>query len=325
MALENQVHPRLLRPLILSIFAAMVIYGLFVVSSDFEAVGASTAKFNGWVWLLILSLSLVNYLIRFVRWQLYINRFNNTVPIVANVTYYLAGFAFTTTPGKAGEAVRSLYLKRHGVAYSHSLAAFFTERFIDVVTMVLLSLFVAVSFPDFRWPVVIVALIFIGVLPLIHSVKMHKLLDRWRLRLTSERIKSVGERLLVLLRSASELLKAKMLYSGLALGLIAWGAEGVAFSIILDTLGIASPIGVAIGIYSVSVLIGALSFIPGGLGTTEAVMVLLLTLIGADTPTAIAATLICRVTTLWFAVIIGGIAMVSLEIQDSLRRKQVKL
>jgi uncharacterized membrane protein YbhN (UPF0104 family) len=43
------------------------------------------------------------------------------------------------------------------------------------------------------------------------------------------------------------------------------------------------------------------------------VMVLLLTLVGADTPTAIAATLICRLSTLWFAVIIGVSVLVVLE------------
>ncbi|MCF6281388.1 MAG: flippase-like domain-containing protein [Candidatus Polarisedimenticolaceae bacterium] len=325
MAHEKMAHPRLVRSLIFSVLAATVIYGLSVISSDLGAVSASSAKFGWSAWLLVLALSLVNYLLRFVRWQLYIKQFSDDVPLLANLTYYLAGFAFTTTPGKAGEAVRSLYLKRHGVAYTHSLAAFFTERFIDLITMVLLSLFAAIAFPDFRWPVLWVAALFVGLLPLIHSMKMHRFLEQLRLRIPSEKIKSMGERLLVLLRSAADLLKAGPLYSGLALGLIAWGSEGVAFYIILDTLGVSSPFGVAIGIYSISVLIGALSFIPGGLGSTEAVMVLLLTLIGADMPTAIAATLICRITTLWFAVIIGAISMAILELQDKQRQKQIKL
>jgi len=322
---EKRVHPRLIRPLIVSILAAITIYGISVISTDFEAIGELSSKFGWSAWLVVLGLSLSNYLLRFVRWQLYINRFSDAVPILTNLTYYLAGFAFTTTPGKAGEAVRSLYLKRHGVAYTDSLAAFFTERFIDVITMVLLSLFAAVAFPDFRWPVILIAVLFVGSLPLIHSMKMHHLLDRLRLRVPSEKIQSVGERLLALLRSAADLLKAGPLYSGLALGLLAWGSEGVAFYIILDTLDISSPFGVAVGIYSISMLIGALSFIPGGLGSTEAVMVFLLTLIGADMPTAIAATLICRISTLWFAVIIGAVSMAILEIQDRARRKQVAL
>jgi uncharacterized protein (TIRG00374 family) len=128
--------------------------------------------------------------------------------------------------------------------------------------------------------------------------------------------------LLDLLRSASTLLKSGPLYAGLVLGLIAWGAEGIAFHVILEALYINTSLLLAVGIYSISVLAGALSFIPGGLGSTEAVMVLLLTLVGADTPTAVAATLICRLTTLWFAVVIGGIVMVVLELSSKANRER---
>ena len=46
-----------------------------------------------------------------------------------------------------------------------------------------------------------------------------------------------------------------------------------------------------------------------------AAAVLLLVLLGADTPTAVAATLICRLATLWFAVLIGLVAVVSFELR----------
>lgn len=43
-------------------------------------------------------------------------------------------FALTTTPDKAGEAIRSLYLqKSFKVPLSHSFAAFFAERFVDLL------------------------------------------------------------------------------------------------------------------------------------------------------------------------------------------------
>ena len=64
-----------------------------------------------------------------------------------------------------------------------------------------------------------------------------------------------------------------------------------------------------ISIYSASVLVGALSFVPGGLGGTEAAMEVMLTASGVDMPVAVAAVLLCRLATLWFAVIIGGAVM----------------
>ena len=69
-----------------------------------------------------------------------------------------------------------------------------------------------------------------------------------------------------------------------------------------------------IGIYAIAVLAGVLSFLPGGLGSTEAVMGVLLVAFGADGSAAVAITLLCRVATLWFAVALGGVAVGVLSI-----------
>jgi len=320
---SEHLQQRLVRPLLWSVLAALAIYGGSVILSDLDAVGASAARLGLLGWLIILGLSLANYGLRFVRWELYLSRLDSRVPTHLSLAYYLGGFAFTTTPGKAGEAVRSFYLKRHGVAYVYSLAAFFTERLVDLVAMVLLALAAALAFPAYQWPVVIITLVIVAVLPLIHAQWFHTFLDRQRAKLPSDKLRSVGSRLLDLLRSASTLLKSGPLYAGLVLALIAWGAEGVAFHVILEALGINTSMLLAVGIYSISVLAGALSFIPGGLGSTEAVMVLLLTLVGADTPTAVAATLICRLATLWFAVVIGGIIIAALELSTKKDCQQI--
>jgi uncharacterized protein (TIRG00374 family) len=68
-----------------------------------------------------------------------------------------------------------------------------------------------------------------------------------------------------------------------------------------------------IGIYGVAVLIGGLSFLPGGLGSTEAVMTTLLTIRGYTVSQALAITLTCRLVTLWFAVILGWLAVFALR------------
>jgi uncharacterized protein (TIRG00374 family) len=48
---------------------------------------------------------------------------------------------------------------------------------------------------------------------------------------------------------------------------------------------------------------------PGGLGGSEATMVLLLKACGVPLPMAVSATLVIRVATLWFAVLLGIIAL----------------
>jgi uncharacterized protein (TIRG00374 family) len=71
------------------------------------------------------------------------------------------------------------------------------------------------------------------------------------------------------------------------------------------------------GIYAMSVVIGVLSFLPGGLGSTEAAMLILLSTSGVGQEDALATTLICRFATLWFAVALGALAMIGLKLQPA--------
>jgi uncharacterized protein (TIRG00374 family) len=65
----------------------------------------------------------------------------------------------------------------------------------------------------------------------------------------------------------------------------------------------------AVGIYAVAVLVGAVSFLPGGLGSTEAVMTTLLVARGFSVGDSIFMTLACRLLTLWLAVVLGWVAV----------------
>ena len=55
-----------------------------------------------------------------------------------------------------------------------------------------------------------------------------------------------------------------------------------------------------------AMLVGALSFLPVGLGSSEAVMFGQLVLNGVTAVTAVTATLLCRLATLWFAAACGA-------------------
>jgi len=265
-------------------------------------------------WGLILGLSLFNYLLRFVRWQMYLLSLGYRVPWWPNLRFYLAGFAFTATPGKVGEAVRSLYLKRFAVKYTDSIAAFFVERLVDVVAMVLLSLLAAYVFEEWRWLIGIVGGLLILLLPAVRSQWLKDLIAAASERIAAIRLQSVATHLLQLLASSGTLLRATNLYGGLLLGVLAWAAEGMALYVVVQLLGFDISVPLAVGIYGVSILAGALSFVPGGLGGTEVVMGALLILIGVTEPVAVSAVLICRVATLWFAVAVGLLVALELEL-----------
>ena len=102
-----------------------------------------------------------------------------------------------------------------------------------------------------------------------------------------------------------------MLLTTTVLSILAWGAEALAFALVLHLLGVTIPVSLAVFIYAASMIAGALSFLPGGLGGAEATMIGLLAACGAPHPESVAATILIRMTTLWFAVALGIVLAVA--------------
>jgi len=303
---------RITRSVFISIIAGIGLYFIAIVSTDYEPTKRAILSFPLEGWLIILSLSLINYLLRFVRWDIYIKTLSNIrINTKYHLAYYLGGFALSTTPGKAGETIRSLYLIHHGISFTQSISAFFVERFLDLLAITLLSFAVVSLFSDYTLIVVITAIVAIALLPLMHSQFFLNRLTTLSIKIQNKRLSETLSHLTNLLRSSSQLLKNRILYGGLSIGMIAWAAEGIGLWVLLHYLGHDIAIMAAVGVYAIAVLVGALSLLPGGLGTTDVVMAMLLVSLGIDHATAVAATLICRVATLWFAVLLGFI-MISL-------------
>ncbi len=305
------------RAIAASLLLAAVLYLIIVISTGFTTVLAAMARLNTLVWCTLLACSLANYLLRYLRWQYYLRLFGHTLPHGLHFIYYLAGFALTTTPGKSGEMIRSVLLRPHGIPYPHSIAAFFTERLLDVILVASLSLLAMLVVDRFTLFVITITLVVLAVLPLLRHPYTHVLLRRWQQRLRPSRRQRMLGHLRNLLRKARRLLAARPLYSGLLLGFAAWSMQGIAFTVLLSQMGVTLPFALGFGIYATSLLAGAVSFLPGGVGTTEAAMIVLLTLMGADTPTAVAISVISRLITLWFAVSLGLLATAYLSLRGS--------
>jgi len=302
-----------IRQLLIVVILSAVLLGAMAAFGDVDEVLASVRSLGFTGWVIILGLSLSNYLLRFIRWDYYLRNLGYRVPLLANLSIYLAGFGFTTTPGKAGEVVRTVYLKPFGVSYIHGLSAFFVERLVDMISMIIVASLAAYAFESTRWLVGLTLIVTLAFLPMVHSKLVYDFLERRRQGFKSLRIRSLGEHLLSMLRSSADLLRSGPLYIGLLLGLLAWAAEGYGLYFLLERMGADTPLYLAAGIYGVSVLAGVVSFVPGGLGGTELVMGSLLILTGVDAPIAVSAVIICRIATLWFAVAIGLVFVVGIE------------
>lgn len=258
---------------------------------------------------LALFLSLINYGLRFVRWQYYLRLLGHTVPLVASLRIYLAGFALTIVPGKAGETVRSVFLKLHDVGYRPSLAAFFSERLSDMLSILALASIGMWQYQQAQPMVLLLAAVLILVLLLLNRPRLLSWLHRRFKGRLSDRTAILLDAALGILQHSGHCMRPPALLLGFVLGTLAWGAEGLAFYLVLQWMGASLELQTALFIYAFSMLVGAISFLPGGLGGAEAVMVGLLLVNSINEPTAVAATILIRLATLWFAVFLGILAM----------------
>jgi uncharacterized protein (TIRG00374 family) len=301
------------RAVIISIVCSALGYLGFSLWGGWQDVGHAVTKVGVSGIALALLMSLTNYGLRFLRWQIYLKSLGHPIPWLPSLRIYLAGFALTTTPGKAGESLRGILLKPWHVPFPKSFAAFVSERLSDLLAAVILA-FLGLSLYPTAWPIILVSVMLIAiVLPLISQQ-----------HLLTYSIKLIGERSGKLFKPIKHILQILLeshycntpflLISSTFISIIAWTAEAFAFYLIVKWMGTEIPISLAIFIYVISMLGGAISFMPGGLGSAEAIMISIL-IAGSGMPhaDAIAATLLIRLTTLWFAVGIGAASLSSVK------------
>jgi len=297
------------RALLLIVLLSAVGYLGFSLWGGWQEVVASLARVGFVGTAIALGLSLVNYGLRFIRWQKFLALLGYRVHTPESLRIYIAGFGLTILPGKAGEAIRSVFLKNHGISYPESLAAFFSEQFSNLISMLFLVSIGLWVYPKAQPLVLFLAGLILAGLFLLQQTK-------WLQALRIVVISKMPGRAAHLISSSIEIVlhsgrcfSLPMLLYGIALGLVAWGSEGMAFYYIMHSLGSDLTIPTALFIYSFSMLVGAISFLPGGLGGTEATMVALLILNHVIQPQAVAATVLIRLATLWFAVALGVLAL----------------
>src|SRR5439155_17304238 len=116
-------------------------------------------------------------------------------------------------------------------------------------------------------------------------------------------------RLINMLDAVQLLLRPLPLAVGCSIALAAWSCEALAFHFLIGRLSIHSSLLISFSIFGLSTLTGALSMLPGGLGSFEVVMAFLLTRLAAPASVATIAILIFRLCTLWLFSLIGAIFM----------------
>lgn len=281
--------------------------------SIFAGIDQVIGRLTGLPWTLIatmLGLSLINYALRAARWHVFSRGLGINLPVGRNIVYFIAGFALTTTPGKAGEALRLWLLERcHGQPYEKAAPLFLGDRLSDMVAILALCAAGVGAFAGY-WQLTLAAAV--GVVVLVwmfwHPLALLRLID-WIWRRVGKRKPRLFAKIRAAVRGTKRLLAPRLFGPGLVLALIGWLAEAYAFHLLLVELGGGAGFQAAMFIFTFAMIAGTVAMLPGGLGGTEATMMALLAAIAVPFDAALTATALIRLTTLWFACGLGFIAL----------------
>ena len=219
----------------------------------------------------------------------------------------------TVTLGKVGEVFESLILfQLRGVPIQRTAPIVVAERVTDLIGVIVLITVGSASFHGgLVWACIGAAVVTI----LLVTVASPRL-AHWFLELLPRLPGPFGRALGPMVHKVEEALDKlrelttprRRIFPTL-LSIAAWTSEGVALWVILGGFGVRAPLPLTAFFYATATLAGALIPVPGGLGVTDGLLEQQMARLGGvPTATAFAAMLV-RFATLWFAVLVGFVAL----------------
>jgi uncharacterized protein (TIRG00374 family) len=308
------VLTQLRNKIIVSVLLGLAVVVILGLLSDIGQVGQSFTMFDWAMLPAVLGFTLLNYVLRWAKWDYYLRRMGmgQSVGYGDSGLLFTSGMVMAVTPGKVGEVLKSYLLKRiNGTSISASAPIVLAERVTDGLAMLLLMGFGLTLYAPARPAFfALLALTVIGLLVLQSRALVLRIAN---LMLKLPYGPKITPRLLTAYDSSRRLLSLRILLPSTLISLVSWFGECVAFYYVLRGLGVPESfllLQQATFVFAASTLFGLVSFLPGGLGVSEAsstgLLVLLIPMAGGPATTA---TIIIRFCTLWFGVTLGAIAL----------------
>lgn len=309
---RTPIIQRLRSQIVLGLLLGFAVIILLVAFADVTHLRENLARFR-WDYLpLVIGLTLFNYALRFAKWEFYLRQIGAKVERLDSAAIFASGFTMVLTPGKVGEFLKSYLLAQvSDTPMSQSAPVVVAERLTDGMAMVLLATAGLVVYRPGREVIFIVALLLLALVVMVEYRPLALRLLRWGQGLPL--ISRLARELDNLYESAYALLTPRNLLWAVILSTLAWGSECVAFYLVLAGLGFPGTPSLLLQasfIFASSAILGAVSFLPGGLGVADASLAgLTHILTGASKSLSVAASLLIRLSTLWFGATLGLVAL----------------
>jgi uncharacterized protein (TIRG00374 family) len=274
------------------VIASVGLYGVFLFFSDFNIISKQISNFKYEFLPLILLLVSISWTPLLIRWQILLKKNHINIPIKKSFLLFLGGMSMTITPGHVGELIKSQLIKT-----IYNIPRTKTAPIIGIIILGMDASLILISVS-----ILIVIIFLIYYRPIFEFI----LKRVTKTKFFSKYSENISDSYEIVRNSTTPQISS----ISFGLSVLYWIIISVAVHFILLSFGIESiSILKTISIYSSSVIIGAISFIPGGLGITEGSLIGLFSLEGIDISLALILSVMIRILTMWYSVSIGFICL----------------
>ena len=295
--------------LILVLVAAIGIYAVFLFMSDFNIMTEKISNFKIYFLPLILLLVTVSWIPLMIRWQFLLKTDEIHIPFKKSILVYLSGSALQITPGQIGELIKAQILKTSfGIPRTKTASVVLVEKIYDLIGAIIASI-IGMIILELEIYLIIFAIL---ILFLIFFFFYYKPAFEFFLRqiiktkFFSKYTENISESYEIIKKITTPQIAIRSIF----LSITYWFVVSIAVycTLLAFDIDILNYLKV-LSIFTTSTILGAITFIPGGIGVTEGSIAGLFTLEGIHMSTALVLGVMIRIVTLWYNVSIGFIAL----------------
>ena len=312
-------HMRFNNTILLILTATIILYAIFLFLADFNLIQEKISNFKINYLPIILILVTLSLIPIFIRWHFLLKNCEINIPLTKSIAVFLSGMAFDITPGQIGALMKSQILKiSSNIPRTKTAPIVFIEKLYDLIGAIIAAAMGIIILGMESYliiiPILVLTIIFFFMYYRPASELFFKRITKTKY--FSKYVENISEFDKIVQKSTS----VKIATICILLAVTYWFiiSTAVYYTLIAFDVNTLDYLKV-LAIYATSALLGAVSLIPGGVGIAEGTIAGLLTLEGIDISIALVLSVVIRVFTFWFVVVVG---FISLKFTGALSFKQ---
>jgi len=292
------------------LIAIIIFYFAIIIFSDITKISTDLEKIKLEYYPLIFLLVIINIILLGIRFHFLLKKLDLKLKLLDSLLVFISGLSMVLTPGAGGTIIKSFILKKKvGKSYSSTAPLIIYEKWLEL-TSILVVIGILLFWINFRESIIVFIIgILFNIIFLIAFKNEKGLYYINNLIQKIDFLKNLTINVKEARDSFDKLTSLRTTIGSLLITLTTKINVVIMIFLIFKSFGIDFDIFVSSQIYFTSFLIGVLSFVPGGILVTEVSLLGLILKQGVDMSTASILIVVIRFVTLWFATIVGFVAL----------------